>query len=88
MKSFSICPQLLKTDSSKTSLYWTPDFSELHYRYTKKTHGHVQLRLSAVLWSRSRSHKEPELLARAGAGILKFWLPAPVPGSWLRVKLN
>jgi hypothetical protein len=35
----------------------------------------------AVLWSRSR--KEPELLAGAGAGISKFrlWLPALAPGQ-------
>jgi hypothetical protein len=36
-----------------------------------------------VLWSRSWSRKEPELLAGAGAGsgIPKFWLPAPAPGQ-------
>jgi hypothetical protein len=41
------------------------------------------LQSNAVLWSRSWSRKEPELLA--GAGMLKFQfplrLPAPAPGK-------
>jgi hypothetical protein len=50
------------------------------YSYTFK----VQLQLrdfTAVLWSRNRSHKEPDFLAGAGAGMSKFRLRLPAPGQ-------
>jgi hypothetical protein len=59
-----------------------PPSHELVYAWVN-----VNVGLHAVLWSRSWSRKEPELLAGARASILKFrlrlWLlaPAPAPGQ-------
>ncbi len=48
-----------------------------------QTIGYWKTIAQPVLWSRSWSRKEPELLARAGsgAGILKFLFRLPAPGQ-------
>jgi hypothetical protein len=60
-----------------------PVMSTVYFRTFRSMQEFFFVKISPVLWSRSWSRKEPELLAGAGAGILKFRLRllAPAPGQ-------